>query len=107
MSQYHDPRRSQGLGLHRLNQLDRRWLQELSTVLWSLRTTPTYAIEYMPYFMAYRAEAILPTDLEYGAPRVRMYADQSNESSLLDTPDQLNEARDVVLLRSVRYQQTL
>jgi hypothetical protein len=38
----------------RLNQLDRRWLQELSTVLWSLRTTPTYAIEYMPYFMAYR-----------------------------------------------------
>jgi hypothetical protein len=59
------------------------------------------------FFMVYGSEAILLTDLEYGAPRVRAYNDQGNRASLEDTVDQLEEARDVTLLHSAKYQQAL
>jgi hypothetical protein len=49
----------------------------------------------------------LPTDLEYGSPRTRAYDDQSNQTSREDSLDQLEEARDLALLHSARYQQSL
>jgi hypothetical protein len=57
--------------------------------------------------MVYGSEAILLTDLEYGAPRVRVYNDQGNQASLEDAVDQLEEARDVILLHSTKYKQAL
>jgi hypothetical protein len=57
--------------------------------------------------MVYGSEAILPTDLEYRAPRVRAYDDQGNQASLEDAMDQLEEACDVALLHSAKYQQAL
>jgi hypothetical protein len=53
------------------------------------------------------AEAILPTDLEYGSPRTKAYDDRSNQTSREDMLDQLEEARDVPLLHSARYHQSL
>jgi hypothetical protein len=41
----------------------------------------------------------LPTDLEYGSSRTKVYDDQSNQTSREDSLDQLEEARDVALLR--------
>jgi hypothetical protein len=49
-------------------------------------------------------EAVLPTNLEYSAPRVKLYMNKQNESSLEDVLDHLDEAHDVALLQSVRYQ---
>jgi hypothetical protein len=49
----------------------------------------------------------LPTDLEYGSPRARAYDDQSNRTNREDSLDRLEEARDMALLHSVRYQQSL
>jgi protein-tyrosine-phosphatase len=53
------------------------------------------------------AEAILPTDLEYGSPRVRGYNEGTNQQAREDSLDQLDEARTVALMHSVRYQQAL
>jgi hypothetical protein len=71
-------------------------------VVWSLRTTPSRATGFTPFFLVYGAEAILPTDLKYGSPRVRAYDDQSNRANREDSPDQLEEARDMALLHSAR-----
>jgi hypothetical protein len=49
----------------------------------------------------------LPTDLEYGSPRTRAYDDQSSRANREDSLDQLEEARDMALLHSARYQQSL
>ena len=57
--------------------------------------------------MAYGAEAVLPTDLDYGARRVKAYNEEGAEASHQDAMDQLDEARDVTLLCSAKYQQTL
>jgi hypothetical protein len=56
-----------------LNKSGRKWLQELPAVVWSLRTTPCRATGFTPFFLVHGAEAVLPTDLEYGSPRVRGY----------------------------------
>jgi hypothetical protein len=82
-------------------------MKELPSVVWSLSTTPSRATSFSSFFLVYGAEAILPTDLEYGSPRTKAYDDQSNQTSREDTLDQLEEAWDMALLHSVRYQQSL
>ena len=90
-----------------LNKFGSRWVTKLPTVLWSLRTTPSWATGYTPFFMVYGSKAILLTDLDYGASRVRAYDEQGAEASLEDAMDQLDEARDIALLCSAKYQQAL
>jgi hypothetical protein len=88
-----------------LNKFGKRWIKELPSVVW--RTTPSRATGFSPFFLVYGAEAILPTDLEYDSPRTKAYDDRSNQASREDSLDQLEEARDVALLHSARYQQSL
>ncbi|XP_066374980.1 uncharacterized protein [Miscanthus floridulus] len=92
---------------NRLNKFGARWLAELPAVLWSLRTTPSQATGYTPFFMVYDSKDVLPTDLDYGAPRIRAYDEQGPEASHQDAMDQLDEARDIALLHSAKYQQAL
>jgi transposase InsO family protein len=58
---------------NKLNKFGERWVAELPAVLWSLRTTPSRAMGYTPFFMVYGTEAVLPTDVDYGAPIVVAY----------------------------------
>jgi hypothetical protein len=55
------------------------------------------------FFLVYGAEAILPTDLEYGSPRVRGYNEGTNQRAHEDSLDQLDEARTVALMHLARY----
>jgi transposase InsO family protein len=87
-----------------LNKSGRKWLQELPAVLWSLRTTPSRATGFTPFFLVHGAEAVLPTDVEYGSPRVRGYDEDANQRAHEDSLDQLDEARLVALMHSARYQ---
>jgi hypothetical protein len=90
-----------------LNKFGKRWMKELPSVVWSLRTTPSRATGFSPFFLVYGTEAILPTDLEYGSPRTRAYDDRSNQTNREDSLDHLEEARDMALLHSAWYQQSL
>ena len=87
-----------------LNKFGPRWVFELPLVLWSLRTTPSRATGCTPFFMVYSSKAILPTDLDYGAPRIRVYDEQGAKASHEDAMDQLDEARYVALLYLAKYQ---
>jgi hypothetical protein len=49
------------------------WVEELPSVLWSLRTTPNRSVDFTPFFLVYGAEAVLPTDIKFDAPRVVQY----------------------------------
>jgi hypothetical protein len=89
------------------NKFGKRWMKELPLVVWSLRTTPSRAMGFSPFFLVYGVEAILPTDLEYGSPRTKAYDNQNNQTNREDSLDQLEEARDVALLHSAWYQQSL
>jgi transposase InsO family protein len=91
----------------RLKKFRARWVAELPFMLWSLRTTPCRATGFIPFFMVHGSEAILPTDIDNDSPRVRAYTEKGNQAALEDTIDQLDEARDVALLRCAKYQQAL
>jgi hypothetical protein len=71
----------------RLNKSSRKWLQELPSVVWSLRTTPSRATGFTPFFLAYGMEAVLPTDLEYGWPKIKVYDDNVNQRARKDSLD--------------------
>jgi transposase InsO family protein len=86
-----------------LNKFGKGWIKELPSVVWSLRMMPSRATSFSPFFLVYGAEAVLPTDLEYGSPRTKAYNDRNNQTSREDSLDQLEEARDVALLHSARY----
>jgi hypothetical protein len=88
----------------RLDKFRARWVAELPSVLWSLRTTPSQATGFMPFFMVHGSEAVLPTDIDYGSPQVRAYTEEGNQVALEDAIDQLDETRNVALLRSAKYQ---
>jgi hypothetical protein len=66
----------QGLKSRIFDQLKKfigRWVGELSAVLWSLRTTPDRSTGFTLFFLTYGSEAVLPSDLDYGAPRVKAF----------------------------------
>jgi hypothetical protein len=75
--------------------------------VWSLRTTPSRATGFTPFFLVHGAEAVLPTDLEFGSPRVRGYDEGANQRAREDSLDQLDEAHTVALMHSTKYQQSL
>jgi hypothetical protein len=86
----------------RLDKFRARWVAKLPSVLWSLRTTPSRATGFTPFFMEHGSKAVLPTNIDYCSPRVRAYTKEGNQVVLEDAADQLNEVRDVALLRSAK-----
>jgi hypothetical protein len=88
----------------RLNKSGRKWLQELPSVIWSLRTTPSRATGFTPFFLVHGAEAVLPTDLEYESPKTKGYDESSNQRAREDSLDTIDEAWDVAMMHSARYQ---
>ena len=44
------------------------WLDELRSVLWSIRTTASKPTGETPFFLVYGAKAVLPSELKHGSP---------------------------------------
>jgi hypothetical protein len=83
------------------------WVEELPSVLWSIRTTPNRSTGFTPFFMVYGAEAVLPSDIRHDSPRVSAYVEEDNELARQDSLDALEEERDLAAARSALYQQDL
>ena len=83
------------------------WVEELPSVLWSIRTTPNRSIGYTPFFLVYGAESMLPTYMIHDSPRVQAYVETDAEEARQDSLDLLEEERELALKRSTIYQQKL
>ncbi|XP_025822321.1 uncharacterized protein LOC112898153 [Panicum hallii] len=91
----------------RLKKFAARWVEELLAVLWSLRTPPKQSTGFTPFFLTNGAKAVLPSDLDYGAPRVKTFDPDRAPEAQLDVVHLLKEAQEMALVRLARYQQTL
>ena len=79
------------------------WVEELPSILWSINTTPNRSTGYMPFFMVYRAEAILPSDICHDSPRVAAYVEVDNEKARQEALGLLDEERDIAAAHSAIY----
>ena len=57
--------------------------------------------------MVYGAEAVLPSDIRHGSPRVAAYVEADNEKARQEALDLLDEERDIAASHLVIYQQDL
>ena len=87
----------------RLNKYGGRWVAEVPAILWSLRTTPNRSTGFTPFFLAYEAEAVLPSDLDHGTPRVKAFDHDRATKAQQDTVNLLEEARETTVIRSAHY----
>ena len=69
--------------------------------------TPNRSSGFTPFFLAYGAEAVLPSDLDHGAPTVKAFDHDRAAEAQQDTVDLLKEAHEMTVIRSACYQQTL
>ena len=83
------------------------WVEELPVELWSINTTPNRSTGYMPFFIVYGAEAVLPSDIRHDSPRVVAYVEADNEKARQYALDLLDEERDLAAAHSAIYQQDL
>jgi hypothetical protein len=83
------------------------WVEELPSVLWSIRTTPNRSTCYTPFFMVYGAEVVLSSDIRHDLPRVVAYVEADKKMARQNALDVLDEERDLAAARSAIYQQDL
>jgi transposase InsO family protein len=83
----------------------KKWLDNLQSVLWSILTTATKPTGETPFFLVYGVEAVLPTDVKFGSPRVLAFNELRQEDLISDRLLQLEEAQCQAALHVARYQQ--
>ena len=57
--------------------------------------------------MVHGAEAVLPVEVQFNAPRVEAYSEEESNIALVEANDLIDEARDIALARAAVYQQNL
>ena len=68
---------------------------------------PNRSTGFTPLFMVHGAEAVLPAEVRFNAPRVTAFTEENSTEALEDDLDILDEARDVALAWTAVYQQGL
>jgi hypothetical protein len=84
-----------------------RWLAELPHIIWGIRTQVSSAIGFSPFFLVYGSEAVLPTEVAFGAPRIQFYEEGKAEQTRHIDLDNLEEQRLAAVMRQARHDQQL
>nr|XP_027102809.1 uncharacterized protein LOC113724064 [Coffea arabica] len=91
----------------RLHRAGSSWVEELSSVLWSYRTTPRSATQETPFSLTYGAEAVIPAEILTSSPRLAAYAAEVNDEERQLDLDLVEERRDLASARIASYKNTL
>ena len=86
---------------------DTKWVEELPSVLWAVRTTLTTSNKETPFFLMYGSEAMVPMELRHQSTRVQKYFDEEHDERRSDDVNLLEEHRERVAIRAAAYQQAL
>jgi hypothetical protein len=86
----------------RLKPYSGKWVKELSSVLWALRTTPSQATGHTPFSLVYGSEAMLPTEVEHKSFRVQQYSEELSNDSRVNDLTKLEELREAAVIQSVK-----
>ncbi|KAL0444641.1 UNVERIFIED_CONTAM: hypothetical protein Slati_2186800 [Sesamum latifolium] len=83
------------------------WVEELTSVLWSYRTTPRGSTGENPFTLVYGTEAIIPAELGMPSHRILHFDEEHNSQLLKENLDLVNELRETAFIRIQRYKNTM
>ncbi|XP_042387717.1 uncharacterized protein LOC121979788 [Zingiber officinale] len=82
------------------------WVDELSGVLWAIRTTPKEGTGVTLFHLVYGGEAIIPVEVGVESDRVQRYDEDNVEWRQLEL-DLVDEARARTAVRLTSYRQRM
>jgi hypothetical protein len=91
----------------RLKSYAGKWMKELPSVLWAMRTTLSWATGQTPFTLVYGSEAMLPTEIEHKSFRVQNYFEERSNNSQVDDLNRLEELREDTVIQSAKHQQAM
>ena len=77
----------------RLDDAKGRWVEELSHVLWTYRTTPHKSTRETLFSMTYGAETVIPLETSFPTPRTSSFNLSDNNGLLEKSLDFIEERR--------------
>ena len=78
----------------RLDDAKGKWVEELSHVLWTYRTTPRKSTGETPFSMTYGTEAIIPLENGFPTMRTSTFTSDGNDELLKKNLDLVEERRE-------------
>jgi hypothetical protein len=75
----------------RLKPYAEKWVKELPSVLWALRTTLSRATDHTSFSLVYKTEAMLPTEVEHKSFHVQPFIEEQSDDSRVDDLTRLEE----------------
>jgi hypothetical protein len=75
-----------------------KWVKELPSVLWALRTTPSRATGHTPFLLVYGSEVMLPTEVEHKSFCVQQFNEEQSDDPWLDDLTGLEELREAAVI---------
>ncbi|XP_042404560.1 uncharacterized protein LOC121994670 [Zingiber officinale] len=90
----------------RLDHMGGNWVDELSSVLWEIRTTPKERTGATPFHLVYDGEAVAPVEVGVESDRIKYYDEDNAERRLLEL-DLVDEAHAKAAIRLMSYRQRM
>ena len=87
----------------RLDDAKGKWVEELSHVLWTYRTTPRRSTGEMPFSMTYGAEAVIPLEIGFPTLRTSSFTLSSNDGLLEKSLDLIEKHRENAMVQLAYY----
>ena len=91
----------------KLDDVKERWVEELSHVLWTYRTTPHRSTRETPFLMTYGAKAVIPLETGFPTLRTSSFYPSSNNELLEKSLNFIEERREIAKVQLAYYQHKL
>jgi hypothetical protein len=80
-----------------------KWVKELQSVLWALRTTPSRATGHMPFSLVHGSKAMLPIEVEHKSFCLHHFNKERSDDSRVDDLNRLEELHEAAVIQSVKH----
>jgi hypothetical protein len=91
----------------RLKPYAKKWVKELSSVLWALHTTPSCITGHTPFSLVYNSEAMLPIEVEHQSFQVQQFSEEQSNDSQVDDLTKLEELCEEAVIQSAKHPQAM
>ena len=91
----------------RLDDAKGKWVEELSHVLWTYRTTSRKSTRETPFSMTYGAEVVIPLENGFPTMKTSTFTSDGNDELLKKNLDLVEERRENAMVQLAYYQHKL